>query len=118
MKQKVTLGKIWGLIYPMLIYVGVTFVITMAVTFLITFFRIFAGGGYDQEAITNFTLNAIYNSLMQITLISAVATIPIMLFFIYRDVKQEKLNHRYVKYEKVNPWKYLFILPFAYFNMI
>lgn len=117
MRQKITAGKIWGIIYPVLTYTAVTFVIMFFMTFLITFLKMTQGGG-NEINIEQFVTDAVNSILLEITMISAIATIPLMILFMRRDIANEKLNNRYIKYERVGLLKYLLIIPFALFNML
>ncbi len=113
MKSKVTVRKIWGVIYPMLIYVGVTYFVSIvyviAFTVLLTL-----NGNYENQNELMAQIYEITNSqILMMTFVSAVLTIPLMIFFMHRDKNAEILNNRYKKYEQPFFLKYLLIVPFA-----
>lgn len=117
MKKKVTVGKIWGVIYPMFLYLGITYLVMFLAIMAITVVYIIQTGQTNQEIIYNNVISSLQNQTMLLTLCSACSTIPILVYFRRNDIRTEKLNGRYKKY-KVNIFKYLLIIPFAIFCML
>lgn len=118
MREKITIGKIWGIIYPMLLYTVVTYVITILVAVILTVMVGMTDGIGDVVSISEMITNAIYRQAMLITLCSALATLPFLIWFRYRDIQREKLNNRFKRYERVSSIKYLLIIPFGIFGML
>ena len=103
-RERVTIGRIWGLIYPMLLYLGVTF----AVEFI---FMI-------AVAVLGISMNATMSQALSMTLLAGLATAPILIFIYIRDNNKDRRNGTFVKYKLNNILKYLLIIPFGVFNML
>lgn len=125
MKRKVTAGGIWGLIYPVLIHYGITMVVTFAITIIFEMLY-FVANPEIFESITDFTAMdgaieeityAILKYTMHMTFVASAVCTPLFIFFMIRDKKQDIKNGIYKEYEKVAWYKYLLILPFAFFVM-
>ena len=117
MKEKVTAAKLWGIIYPELIYNGMTyllvFLISMATGILVVL------NGAESSALTQHALeNAIYAQSLLITFWAALATIPLFIFLRYRDMQIDKINNSLKKYERVSIFKYILIIPFGFLCML
>ena len=114
MKKETLAGKIWGLIYPMLIYLCTTIIVTMVIQIGSLVYWKVTGQMKDTNEI-----NALLQSkAMLFTFLSALCTAPILALFRKRDINKEKAWNIYKKYEMVNPVKYLLIIPFGVFTMI
>lgn len=118
MREKVTAGKIWGIIYPMLLYTVISFVITFLLAMILTVMVTASGNSSDPKEIAEMVSEGISGQIMLVTLCSALATLPFLVFFRYRDIQREKLNNRYKKYEKVFFAKYVLIVPFGVLSMM
>ncbi|MFQ9515986.1 MAG: lysostaphin resistance A-like protein [Eubacterium sp.] len=118
MKEKVTVGKIWGVIYPMLLYTGITLVITNLIAIILTIMVTLSGDMGDPNLIATKVTEGLYSQIMLVTLCSALATLPFVIFFRYRDIQREKLNNRFKKYKRVFFLKYLLIVPFGILCML
>lgn len=117
-REKITIGKIWGVIYPMLLYLGISFVIQIIIMIFIAVFAIVSKGITDQAALTQYLIDVTYEQVLLLTLLSGLATAPVLIFFYRRDIKKDKLNNKYIKYKSENIGKYLLIIPFGIFNML
>lgn len=117
-REKITIGKIWGIIYPMLVYLGISFVIQLAMMILIGVFAVVSGEITDQGALTQYLIDVTYEQVLLLTLLSGLGTIPFLIFFYRRDIRKEKLENKYVRYKRENIGKYLLIIPFGIFNML
>lgn len=118
MKEKVTAGKIWGVIYPMLLYTAITYLIVILLAVILTVMLMVTGNTSDPEIIANNVMEGINGQMMMLTLCAALATIPFLIYFMHRDIQREKLNNRLKKYENVFFIKYLLIIPFGFFCML
>lgn len=117
MKRKVTAARLWGVIYPMLLYLGITYLLIFVTTIFMTVGYIFKTGVTSEEVITNNILNLLAGQSLLLTFFAAVATMPLLIYFRKKDIDNEKLNGRFVKY-KVSITKYILIIPFAVFAML
>lgn len=120
MRQKVTAKDIWGIVYPPLMYVGVTYIVQMIVVMAI---GAFLGANYGVEGLSETELENrimdIYSSnIMLITGISAFATVPFGFMFMYFDVLNDKQKGIYKKYRGINISTYLLIIPLAISSMM
>lgn len=113
MREKVTVGKIWGIIYPELLYTFITYVFMICVTIALTVV-LMMNGDFNQNTL----MTGVTNQAMLITLWSALVTLPFLIMFRWSDIKHEKLNGRYIKYQHVFIFKYLWIIPFGILCML
>ena len=118
MREKVTLGKIWGIIYPELLYTLITNIFVFFVTMVMTVLLMINGDYNSPDEIVKVLVGGINSQVMMITLWSAVVTLPFLIMFRRADIRHDKLNDRHVKYESVFPLKYLLIIPFGIFCML
>lgn len=104
--------KIWMIIYPALIYLGISMVIQVISTFasINGFFSRFTGAETitfaDGLTFVDKMDKIVSENSVYITLVSAIITIPIMLFLMDRDVMKSKINKTYRKYTKPEPFFY------------
>lgn len=118
MREKVTIGKIWGIIYPILIHTAVSMV-CVNVWYLIVYIVFSVSGEYGSMAEIKIKVNELYNDniLLVVSWVSVI-TIPIVTLFMKRDIDKDKLNGRFVKYKTPFVLKYLWIIPFGIFSML
>lgn len=117
MKEKVTVGKIWGVIHPMLLYTAITYLIIILLMIVLTVVMMVTTGETNENIIVDNIMLIIQNQAMLLTFFAAAATIPLLVYFRHKDIQREKLNNRYKKY-KVSAPKYLLIVPFGIFCML
>lgn len=117
MREKVTLGKIWGIIYPGLIYMLSIQVVAFIVVFILSIVLTINEPTLSEEIIADKVDAGITSQLMMIQLTAGIVTAPLLMFFMNRDRQRDKLNGRLKRYKMVSPLKFLLIIPFALFVM-
>ena len=117
-RERVTIGRIWGLIYPMLLYLGVTFAVEFIFMVAVAVLGISRYGTTDQAQLYDFIMNATMSQALSMTLLAGLATAPILIFIYIRDNNKDRRNGTFVKYKLNNILKYLLIIPFGVFNML
>ena len=117
-RERVTIGRIWGLIYPMLLYLGVTFAVEFIFMIAVAGLGISRYGTTDQAQLYDFIMNATMSQALSMTLLAGLATAPILIFIYIRDNNKDRRNGTFVKYKLNNILKYLLIIPFGVFNML
>lgn len=116
MKSTDLVKKIWGVIYPMLIYLGIQILLINVIQTVCTVYWYFDGIS-SMEEIKSLMVQVLSGKEMILTMMSALITIPILIFFMKRDIEHKKAAHAYKKFELSNRWLYLLIIPFGFFNM-
>lgn len=103
---------IWRFIYPLLVYLGVEFLIELVMMIGYIFYAL--GKGIvdltDLEALSEASVNFIYSYSLYINIIAAVILVPIFSLFMKRDVKRDKYYGRYTEYSPYEK-KWLWLLP-------
>ena len=117
-RERVTIGRIWGLIYPMLLYLGVTFAVEFIFMIVVAVLGISRYGATDQAQLYDFIMNATMSQALSMTLLAGLATAPILIFIYIRDNNKDRRNGTFVKYKLNNILKHLLIIPFGVFNML
>lgn len=117
-RERVTIGRIWGLIYPMLLYLGVTFAVEFIFMIVVAVLGISRYGVTDRAQLYDFIMNATMSQALSMTLLAGLATVPILIFIYIRDNNKDRRNGTFVKYKLNNILKYLLIIPFGVFNML
>lgn len=117
-RERVTIGRIWGLIYPMLLYLGVTFAVEFIFMIVVAVLGISRYGVTDRAQLFDFIMNATMSQALSMTLLAGLATAPILIFIYIRDNNKDRRNGTFVKYKLNNILKYLLIIPFGVFNML
>lgn len=117
-RERVTIGRIWGLIYPMLLYLGVTFAVEFIFMIVVAVLGISRYGVTDRAQLYDFIMNATMSQALSMTLLAGLATAPILIFIYIRDNNKDRRNGTFVKYKLNNILKYLLIIPFGVFNML
>lgn len=117
-RERVTIGRIWGLIYPMLLYLGITFAVEFIFMIVVALLGISRYGVTDQTQLYDFVMNATLSQALSMTLLAGLATAPILIFIYIRDNNKDRRNGTFVKYKLNNILKYLLIIPFGVFNML
>lgn len=117
-RERVTIGRIWGLIYPMLLYLGVTFAVEFIFMIVVAVLGISRYGATDQAQLYDFIMNATMSQALSMTLLAGLATAPILIFIYIRDNNKDRRNGTFVKYKLNSILKYLLIIPFGVFNML
>lgn len=118
MKEKITAGNVWRIIYPILIHSAIS-TLCVRIWFEIMTVVLSKTGEYKNydEVITKIRELAPQYAL-GLTLLTSLITIPIMIFFRRRDIYKEKENNLYIKYKQIFLPKYILIVPFGIFCMM
>ena len=106
-REKVTIGHLWGAFYPVLMYLGITVVAGI----ILTFIAIFQG----QITIENKTVdfgNIENDFSLMMTFFGGIMTVPLLILIKHLDLKKQRMIGAY-GYKSVFFAKYLFIIPFA-----
>lgn len=115
MKTKNLPKKIIGIILPMLIY----FIVQIGVVFIAE--TILGAYYYFHHIATTAAKLKIYlmlnNNILLLNMIAAIVCIPIFAYFMKRDIDKERKANIFKRFEKVNPLKYMLIIPFGLFSM-
>lgn len=117
-RERVTIGRIWGLIYPMLLYLGITLVIEILFMIAVAVVGISQYGLDNEVQLYDFVMEATMSQALSMTLLAGLATAPILIFLYIRDNNKDRRNGTFVKYKMNNVLKYLLIIPFGAFNML
>lgn len=116
MKSTGLVKKIWGLIYPMLIYLGIQILLINVIQTVCAAYWYF-NGFTSMEEINILIAQTLHGKELVLTMISSLITIPILIIFMKRDIEDKKESHTFKKFELNNKWLYLLIIPFGFFNM-
>ncbi|MCI9126219.1 MAG: CPBP family intramembrane metalloprotease [Eubacterium sp.] len=116
MKNTGLVKKIWGVIYPMLIYLGIQILLINVIQTVCAAYWYF-NGFTSMEEINILIAQTLHGKELVLTMMSALITIPILIIFMKKDIEHKKVAHTYKKFELSNRWLYLLILPFGFFNM-
>ena len=106
-REKVTIGHLWGAVYPALMYLGI---VTVAGVILM-----FMAGMQGKLTIINGNVdtNSLGNNFsLMITFFGALMTIPLLIVIKHLDLKKQRMLGAY-GYKSVFFAKYLLIVPFA-----
>lgn len=115
--KKTSLAKgIWGIIYPMLIYLGIQILVVFVIELSYVVYWHMHGVSSSEE-INSMLTEALQGRTLLLTLISALVTIPVLAIFMKKDIDAKKEAHIFVRYKPINKLLYLLIIPFGIFNM-
>ncbi len=110
---------IWRFVYPLLMFVGVDFVIEMIAAIGYMGYRVTTGGvdldAQSMETLTNDLTGFIYDKALYLTILRSAILIPLYYLFMRGDKKRDKMYGRYVEYTPLNK-KWLLILPIVGFT--
>ena len=106
-REKVTIGHIWGAIYPALIYMGMVMIASAIFMFVAV--------SQGQVTVTDHSID--YGKLegnfsLMVTFFAGLMTVPLLIVIKYLDLKKQRLIGAY-GYKSEFFAKYLFIIPFA-----
>lgn len=104
---------LWELCYPMLIYTVISVIVSFGATMVLTVMLFVA----NPEATDTELMNMSMKYAMHMTFVAAALTTPLLVLFKRRDEKKAEMAGTLKKYEKVDSYKYLLIIPFAIFAM-
>ncbi len=113
-RENVTFSKIIGILLPMIIYVGLTYLTQIVLLIGTNIVAIVTKSGLSYNDI----INGFQKNLLLVTLCAAALTIPFFVFMMYRDIEKDKIKGIFTKYKMVFIPSYLLILPFSIFSML
>lgn len=116
MSKKSLAKLIWGIIYPMLIYVAVQLMVVNV--FQLGYMAYFYIKGVDSSEMWQMMADALQGKTLLLTMVSALVTIPILAIFMKMDINSQKKRNIFKQYKLDNKLLYLLIIPFGIFNMI
>lgn len=94
MKEESIIIKIWRIIYPMLIYMGISFIISIVAMMVIGFKFVLSSNGdvSDINMLSQLLTEEVYKYAMLMTLVTAVIATPILYLFYRGDKKGRRLQ--------------------------
>ncbi len=104
-RERVTIGHIWGAIYPALLYLAIT-VVAGIILVLVEHKVVVDNGSVNIQTLDD-------NLSLIITFFGALISAPLLIVIKYLDIKKQKMLGGY-GYQSVFFLKYLFIIPFAF----
>lgn len=117
MREKVTINKIWGLAYPMILYLLIQRIVAEVFVLIVKYVKIESGKYHSREALIESVKTVYSNNIMLCTMIGAAISIPILFYFKNRDTLSDKFKGIYKKYERVSFYKFFLIVPLGVFAM-
>lgn len=105
---KSSLSLIWRVIYPYIVYLGITIVIQL-VMIIPEFIKIINTSIYsDYNQIYDELMNLVYQKAMLFSFISGIFTIPVLYLFFILDKKMYKDRHMIIHYVQLPLYYYIF----------
>ncbi len=108
---------VWRIFYPLLLYFGMTLVVTLVVAVGMSFV-VLMDGSYLAGADSTAQLTLMYNQIMElyndygyylILVGSALFTIPLLLLFFHRDKKKRREFDEEIPYRQATPVEYVLV---------
>lgn len=120
MGQKFRARDLWGIIYPALMYIGITYVvqIIMMIAVFAALGVQYSGQDMSETELNNMVNEALQGNLLVMTGVAGFAAAPFGFMFMYFDVLKEKEMGIYKKYTGVKISSYLLIVPLAITSML
>lgn len=99
MKEESIFLRIWRIIYPMLIYLGISYVVSMASMVFIIVRGVLSGGMEMSNVYTmnELLINEVYQYALLMTLITGVITTPVLYLFYRSDKKKQEYFETFSK---------------------
>lgn len=117
MREKVTINRIWGLAYPMILYLLIQRIVAEVFVFVVKYVKSASGEYHSREALIDSIRTVYSNNIMLCTLIAAAISIPILFYFKNRDTLSDTMRGICKKYERVPFYKFFLIVPLSVFAM-
>lgn len=124
MKPKFTFYQLWRIVNPAVLYFCIMYLVQIVGKFVLEEFvmdryidYIFNGSMTISEARQAWREFAA-NSVLVMNLISGLIAIPIMIKLMKLDERADKINGIFRKFEVINQWTFLLIIPLAFFLML
>ena len=113
MRQKITAGRLWGLISPMVLYMIVQVVVSGIVTFGIIFAANFVLHDYATFSASKIGMKIAEENILLELLISQIITAPILIKWLKDDINLDKETGFFKKFKRTSAFKFLLIIPFG-----
>ena len=117
MRQKITAGRLWGLISPMVLYMIVQVVVSGIVTFGIIFAANFVLHDYATFSASKIGMKIAEENILLELLISQIITAPILIKWLKDDINLDKETGFFKKFKRTSAFKFLLIIPFGITTM-
>ena len=109
MRQKITAGRLWGLISPMVLYMIVQVVVSGIVTFGIIFTANFVLHDYATFSASKIGMKIAEENILLELLISQIITAPILIKWLKDDINLDKETGFFKKFKRTSAFKFLLI---------
>ena len=113
MRQKITAGRLWGLISPMVLYMIVQVVVSGIVTFGIIFAANFVLHDYATFSASKIGMKIAEENILLELLISQIITAPVLIKWLKDDINLDKETGFFKKFKRTSAFKFLLIIPFG-----
>ena len=117
MRQKITAGRLWGLISPMVLYMIVQVVVSGIVTFGIIFAANFVLHDYATFSASKIGMKIAEENILLELLISQIITAPVLIKWLKDDINLDKETGFFKKFKRTSAFKFLLIIPFGITTM-
>ncbi|MCR5836019.1 MAG: CPBP family intramembrane metalloprotease [Lachnospiraceae bacterium] len=112
MKRKFTFVELIRVIYPPVLYLTIMSVVLLGFEYLLV-------ANNPTVVSDSNRFNEIINSkTLETNLVSVMCSIPVFSALMYYDVQRDKSRNEYIKWQTQKAWKYLLIIPLAFFSMV
>lgn len=118
MRQKVTAGRLWGLISPMILYMVVQVAVSGIVTFGIMFAANFVLYDYSFSTAEDVGMKLAQENILLELLISQIITAPVLIKWLKNDINLDKETGFFKKFKRTSIFKFLLIIPFGIATML
>ena len=109
MRQKITAGRLWGLISPMVLYMIVQVVVSGIVTFGIIFAANFVLHDYATFSASKIGMKIAEENI----LLELIITAPVLIKWLKDDINLDKETGFFKKFKRTSAFKFLLIIPFG-----
>ena len=109
MRQKITAGRLWGLISPMVLYMIVQVVVSGIVTFGIIFAANFVLHDYATFSASKIGMKIAEENILLELLISQIITVPVLIKWLKDDINLDKETGFFKKFKRTSAFKFLLI---------
>lgn len=105
--------NLWEITYPMLIYYGISMVLSIGISMVLMFVLLISNPSFTDAQLET----ELMKYSLHLTFVAATITIPFFVLFKRRDEKKAEMNGALKKFERVAWPAYLLVVPFALFAM-
>lgn len=112
MKKENVFLKIWRVIYPLLMYLGISIVVQIPFTIVMSVKAVQMSGG-DMMQMQTILIDMVNEKAMLMTAVSAIITMPIVCFLMHLDKKNWEKVHGVATYTKTTVVQWILIAVLA-----